>query len=176
MAQKSIAGTLRVLLHGPLVLISPDDRHVLAADAIKYDATVQEDVPDNRHDDYRPSSSSEKSYPTQHPTQQRLHLPPISHPPLNPQPSHGMYDTGSHMSHMGPGSHYYYHPQQNMMGPGQPPQPVIQPYTMQHDQRPVAYYPAIDPNIDNDSSASGSNVYSNHSNHGQNQNTGHLGR
>ncbi|KAG5638143.1 hypothetical protein H0H81_001662 [Sphagnurus paluster] len=134
-----------------------------------------EEVHDNRQDDYRPPSPVEKNYPSQHPVQ-RLHLPPISHPPLPSHPSHGMYDNNAHMSHMGPSSHYYYHPQHNMMGPGQPPQPMMQqsPYMhqQQSDQRSTAYYPAIDPNIDNEPSASGSNIYSSHT---QNQNTGHLG-
>ncbi|KAG5647860.1 hypothetical protein DXG03_007784 [Asterophora parasitica] len=162
---------------------NPTDRAKLACTSCRRD---NKKAQDNRHDEYHPSSSEEKNYSAQ----QRLHLPPISHPPLHSQPAHSMYDAGSHMSHTGPGpgSHYYYPPPpQNMMGPGQPPQPVAQqPYMQhsphpppQHEQRPPAsYYPAIDPNIDNDTPASGSNanVYANQSNHAQSQNVGHLGR
>ncbi|GLB41675.1 hypothetical protein LshimejAT787_1002750 [Lyophyllum shimeji] len=123
---------------------------------------------DKRPDEYPPPPLPEKDYTLPQPPQHRLHLPPISHPPLPVQASHNLYEPPSHMGQIGPASHYYYPPPQSMMGPGQPPQPMMQPYmqTAPNDLRRV-YYPAIDPNIDNESSASGSNIYSHHSNPNQ---------
>ena len=62
-----------------------------------------------------------------------------------------MYDP---IHHIGPGPlpHFLY--PQNMIGPGQPPPPMMQAYVHQ-DQRPV-YYPVIDPNIDAGSRAGSS--------------------
>ncbi|KAG6918973.1 hypothetical protein DXG01_010212 [Tephrocybe rancida] len=153
---------------------SAECTHRKAQAAAMAEASAADDAHDNRPDDYR-TPSSEKDYPAQAPPQQRLHLPPISHPSSYPPPPHGMYappPPAVHMTHMGPASHYYY-PPQGMIGPGQPPQPVMQSY-VQHEQR-VAYYPAIDPNIDNEPSAGGSSsTYPNNSNRrdGQSQTTG----
>ncbi|KAG5721379.1 hypothetical protein E4T56_gene12958 [Termitomyces sp. T112] len=113
--------------------------------------------------EYRPLSADKEYY-----SQQRLHLPPISHPSPYPSPSpHGMYSPTSPMNNLGPASHYYY-PQQSMIGPGQPPQPIMQPYIQhpQSDQR-IAYYPAIDPNIDKELPAGGSGTFPLNTNDGQ---------
>ncbi|KAG6850651.1 hypothetical protein H0H93_010379 [Arthromyces matolae] len=82
-----------------------------------------------------------------HQPAQRLHLPPISHPPYPLPPQHSIYGTNGHMDHLSPPPSQYYY-QATMIGPGQPPQP-LPPYVQQppSDQR-VGYYPAIDPNID----------------------------
>ncbi|KAG6868733.1 hypothetical protein C0993_011312 [Termitomyces sp. T159_Od127] len=129
-------------------------------------AEAAAEAQNNRSDEYRPPSA-DNEYSSQPPPQQRLHLPPISHPSSYPPPPppHVMYPP-SHMNHLGPASHYYY-PQQGMIGPGQPPQPIMQPYIQhpQSDQR-VAYYPAIDPNIDKELPTSGLSSFPNNLNNG----------
>ncbi|KAG6865091.1 hypothetical protein C0991_005193 [Blastosporella zonata] len=133
-------------------------------------AEASDEAQGSRPDGHR-TSYSEKDYTSQSP-QQRLHLPPISHPPPYAAPPHAMYAPAGHMTHLGPAGHYYYS-QQGMIGPGQPPQPVMQPYgqRIQSEQR-VAYYPAIDPNIDNESTAGASRMYSSTSTHEQDHNAG----
>ncbi|KAG6888851.1 hypothetical protein C0992_007347, partial [Termitomyces sp. T32_za158] len=124
-------------------------------------AEAAAEAQNSRSDEYRPpSAGNEYSQP---PPQQRLHLPPISHPSYPQPPPNIIYPPASHMNHLGPASHYYY-PQQGMIGPGQPPQPMMQPYIQhpQSDQR-VAYYPAIDPNIDKEMPTSGMSSFSNNS-------------
>ncbi|KAG6861449.1 hypothetical protein C0995_016540 [Termitomyces sp. Mi166 len=136
-------------------------------------AAMAEAAAEVQNNDRRPPSA-DREYSSQPPPQQRLHLPPISHPSsYPPPPPHVMYPPTGHMNHLGPASHYYY--QQGMIGPGQPPQPIMQPYIQhpQSDQR-VAYYPAIDPNIDKEppAAAGGSSTSSNNPNNGQTQNAG----
>jgi hypothetical protein len=69
-----------------------------------------------------------------------------------------MYDP----SHVGSGtvSQYYFAHQQHMMGPGQPP-PLMQTYIP--EQR-AAYFPVIDPNIDDSNPSNSSAMFSERAN------------
>ncbi|KAG6811648.1 hypothetical protein H0H92_006463 [Tricholoma furcatifolium] len=122
-----------------------------------------QDMEENSPSSY--TAPSEKDYASQA-VQQRVHLPPISHPPYPPPPPHVLYPPPNHLSHMGPPPAQYYYPHQGMIGPGQPPQPPMQPYIPHVPNERPAYYPAIDPNIDGQSS-SGPSGYPSNSNTGQ---------
>ncbi|KAF9466126.1 hypothetical protein BDZ94DRAFT_1252171 [Collybia nuda] len=104
------------------------------------------------------ASSSHSHYRSPHVQVMQLPPhPPQPHLPSGPgqRPSHTVYDA-VHNSAPGPSSHYYYSPQNPISGPAQPPAPPMIPQYV-HEQRP-AYYPVIDPNIDNPPS-SGANAY-----------------